>query len=352
MSENKKRITSPDILPEDARYDLALRPGQLSDFVGQQKMRENLDVFIAAARGRREPLDHTLFSGPPGLGKTTLAYIVAHEMSVTIKATSGPSLERPGDLAGLLTNLGYADIFFIDEIHRLNRVVEEYLYGAMEDFHIDVITGEGPGANSVRLKLEPFTLIGATTRSGLLTAPLRSRFGITMRLDYYSPEDLARIIRRSAGILNIRITPEGALEIARRSRGTPRVANRLLRRVRDYAEVAGEQEITCDFTVKALNRMDVDSSGLDEMDKRILETIIHKFSGGPVGLKTISLAVSEETDTLEELYEPFLVREGYLHRTTRGRCATPRAYRYFNLQPPTGGEPGPPGGLFNDVTSP
>jgi len=334
MADERIDLTVPEPLPEDTRYDIALRPETFQDFVGQSKIKDNLNVFIEAARGRGDPLDHTLFSGPPGLGKTTLAHIVSGAMGVKIKATSGPAVEKPGDLAGLLTNLGRSDILFIDEIHRLNRTVEEYLYGAMEDFHIDIMTGDGPRANAVRLKLEPFTLIGATTRSGLLTAPLRSRFGITLRLDYYPPEELAVIIRRSAGILGVSIPPESAAEIARRSRGTPRIANRLLRRVRDFAQVSGTKEIKPDLTISALNRLDVDRFGLDEMDKRILETIIQKFSGGPVGLKTLSVAVGEETDTLEEIYEPFLVREGYLERTSKGRRVTLRAYQHLNFPAP------------------
>ncbi|MFA5393011.1 MAG: Holliday junction branch migration DNA helicase RuvB [Candidatus Ratteibacteria bacterium] len=333
----KKRIdlTAPDTLPEDTKYDIALRPISLDDFIGQDKLKRNLKIFIQAATERKDPLDHTLFSGPPGLGKTTLAHIIAAEMGVKVKATSGPAIERPGDLAGLLTNLGRSDIIFIDEIHRLNHTVEEYLYGAMEDFHIDIMTGDGPRANSIRLTLEPFTLIGATTRAGLLTAPLRSRFGINLRLDYYPSDNLAAIVRRSAGILKVEISEGASGEIARRSRGTPRIANRLLRRVRDFAQVSGAKIIQQELVVSALDSMDVDRFGLDEMDKRILEVIIHKFSGGPVGVKTLSVAVGEEVDTLEEIYEPFLVREGYLERTPKGRRATPRAYQHLNLKIPT-----------------
>lgn len=342
MNRPPPDVIRPEPLPEDLRYDLALRPASFADFVGQDKIRDNLGVFVTAARGREEPLDHTLFFGPPGLGKTTLAHIVAAEMQVGIKATSGPSIERPGDLAGLLTNLAAGDVLFIDEIHRVNRVVEEYLYGAMEDFHIDIVTGDGPRANSVRLKLEPFTLVGATTRSGLLSAPFRSRFGISLRLDYYAPAELSRIVRRSAGILGVSVGEPAAALIAARSRGTPRVANRLLRRVRDFAQVESLAALDPDFTVAALDRLDVDPLGLDDMDKKILETIMHKFSGGPVGLKTLALAVGEEADTLEEIYEPFLVREGFLLRTPRGRQATRRAYAHFGAEPPpeAGAAPG------------
>ncbi|MFH0797679.1 MAG: Holliday junction branch migration DNA helicase RuvB [Candidatus Omnitrophota bacterium] len=337
MAKERVRVvdlTKPETLSEDTKYDIALRPGNFGDFIGQGKIKENLKVFIEAAKERNDPLDHTLFFGPPGLGKTTMAHIIANEMGVKIKATSGPAIERPGDLAGLLTNLERADVLFIDEIHRLSRVVEEYLYGAMEDFHIDIMTGDGPRANAIRLNLKPFTLLGATTRSGLLTAPFRSRFGITLRLDYYPAEELSAIVKRSAKIMGVTVEEGAAEEIARRSRGTPRIANRLLRRVRDFAQVSKARIIQRDLTISALNRLDVDRFGLDEMDKRILEVIIHKFSGGPVGLKTLSVAVSEETDTLEEIYEPFLVREGYLERTSKGRRVTVRAYQHLDLPVP------------------
>lgn len=327
-------LTKPEILPGDTKYDIALRPSSFGDFIGQGKIKENLKVFIAAAKERKDPLDHTLFFGPPGLGKTTLAHIIANEMGVKIKATSGPAVERPGDLAGLLTNLEQSDVLFIDEIHRLSRVVEEYLYGAMEDFHIDIMTGDGPRANAIRLNLKPFTLLGATTRSGLLTAPLRSRFGITLRLDYYPADELSAIVKRSAKLMGVTVEDGATEEIARRSRGTPRIANRLLRRIRDFAQVSKAKIIQHDLTISALNRLDVDRFGLDEMDKRILEVIIHKFSGGPVGLKTLSVAVGEETDTLEEIYEPFLVREGYLERTPKGRRVTVRAYQHLDLPVP------------------
>jgi len=327
-------LTKPETLPEDTKYDIALRPSSFGDFIGQGKIKENLKVFIEAAKERKDPLDHTLFFGPPGLGKTTLAHIIANEMGVKIKATSGPAVERPGDLAGLLTNLERSDVLFIDEIHRLSRVVEEYLYGAMEDFHIDIMTGDGPRANAIRLNLKPFTLLGATTRSGLLTAPLRSRFGITLRLDYYPADELSAIVKRSAKLMGVTVEDGATEEIARRSRGTPRIANRLLRRIRDFAQVSKAKIIQHDLTISALNRLDVDRFGLDEMDKRILEVIIHKFSGGPVGLKTLSVAVGEETDTLEEIYEPFLVREGYLERTPKGRRVTVRAYQHLDLPVP------------------
>ena len=334
MAKEREELIRPETLPDDLRYDIALRPERFDDFIGQEKVKENLGVFITATLKRRDPLDHTLFSGPPGLGKTTLAHIISQELGVKIKATTGPAIERPGDLAGLLTNLGRSDVLFIDEIHRLNRTVEESLYGAMEDFHIDIVTGDGPRANSIRLQIEPFTLIGATTRSGLLSAPLRSRFGITLRLDYYQAAELARIVQRSARILRVEVSNEAAAEIARRSRGTPRIANRLLRRVRDFAQVDGAPSIQADLAMQALDRLDVDRHGLDEMDKRILEVIISKFSGGPVGIKTLAVAVGEEPDTLEEVYEPFLVREGYLERTLKGRRSTLRAYQHLGLEPP------------------
>ncbi len=324
-------LITPDHLSEDDEIEISLRPHKLSDFIGQEKVKENLAIFIEAAKQRGEALDHVLLYGPPGLGKTTLALILSRELGVDIKSTSGPVLERPGDLAGLLTNLQEKDVLFIDEIHRVNSVVEEYLYSAMEDFHIDIIIDKGPSARSVQLNLEPFTLVGATTRAGLLTAPMRARFGVVLRMDYYFPEELFTIIIRSAKILNIEIEKEGAMEIARRSRGTPRIANRLLRRVRDFAQVLAENKITKAVADDALKRLDVDSKGLDDMDKRILLTIIEKYQGGPVGLNTIAVAVSEESDTIEEVYEPFLIQQGFIKRTSRGRMVTQIAYEHFGL---------------------
>jgi Holliday junction DNA helicase RuvB len=327
-----QRVTVPDRLEDELEYDLTLRPSRFDEFVGQEKIKENLKIFIEAAKRRKESLDHVLFYGPPGLGKTTLANIIAREMEADIKATSGPVLERPGDLAGILTNLGEKQVLFIDEIHRLNHVVEEHLYPAMEDFKFDVMIDRGPAARSVKLSLHPFTLIGATTRAGLLTSPLRARFGVVGRLDFYQPEDLYKIVLRSARILEITITEEGALEIARRSRGTPRVANRLLRRVRDYAQVKAKGEIDKDVAHDALSMLDVDELGLDEMDKKIMEVIIHKFKGGPVGINTLAVAVGEEGETIEEIYEPFLIQEGLLNRTPRGRTATELAYKHLGIQ--------------------
>ena len=313
-------------------YDLTLRPSRFDEFVGQEKIKENLKIFIEAAKRRKEALDHVLFYGPPGLGKTTLANIIAREMGASIKTTSGPVLERPGDLAGILTNLGEKEVLFIDEIHRLNHVVEEHLYPAMEDFKFDVMIDKGPAARSVKLSLHPFTLIGATTRAGLLTSPLRARFGVVGRLDFYQPEDLYKIVLRSAKILDIEITEEGATEIAKRSRGTPRVANRLLRRVRDYAQVKAKGKIDKNVAHDALLMLDVDQLGLDEMDKKIMEVIIHKFKGGPVGINTLAVAVGEEGETIEEIYEPFLIQEGLLNRTPRGRTATELAYKHLGIK--------------------
>jgi len=326
-----QRITVPDRLEDELEYDLTLRPTRFDEFVGQVKIKENLKIFIEAAKRRKEALDHVLFYGPPGLGKTTLANIIAKEMGANIKATSGPVLERPGDLAGILTNLGEKEVLFIDEIHRLNHVVEEHLYPAMEDFKFDVMIDKGPAARSVKLSLHPFTLIGATTRAGLLTSPLRARFGVVGRLDFYQPEDLYKIVLRSAKILDISITEEGATEIARRSRGTPRVANRLLRRVRDFAQVKAKGKIDKNVAHDALLMLDVDELGLDEMDKKIMEVIIYKFKGGPVGINTLAVAVGEEGETIEEIYEPFLIQEGLLNRTTRGRTATELAYKHLGI---------------------
>jgi Holliday junction DNA helicase RuvB len=331
MEENIN-IRKDIITPNDKEFEKQLRPLSFSDFKGQKQVIENLVVFVTAAKQRGESLDHVLLHGPPGLGKTTLATIIANELQVNLRVTSGPVLDKPGDLAGLLTNLQEGDVLFIDEIHRLSPVVEEYLYSAMEDFQIDIMIDKGPSARSVQLTLNNFTLIGATTRSGLLTSPLRARFGIKFHLEYYDHEILTCIVKRSAGILNIRIDEEAAVEIARRSRGTPRIANALLRRVRDFAQVKGSGEIDIDITRYSLKALNIDQHGLDEMDNRILSVIIDKFSGGPVGLNTISTAVGEESGTIEEVYEPFLIKEGYLKRTPRGREATEHAYKHLGKQ--------------------
>ena len=334
----RPEITTPDALPEEASTEASLRPSRLDEFVGQEQVKESLQIAIDAAKQRGEPLDHALFFGPPGLGKTTLAILIARELGVSIRTSSGPVLEKPGDLVGLLTTLKSRDVFFIDEIHRLRPVLEEFLYPAMEDYRVDVRIAEGPHAQTIPVNLEPFTLIGASTRYGMLTPPMRARFGLVERLGYYPTEDLQKIVLRSAGILSVAIDPEGAQEIARRSRGTPRVANRLLRRVRDYAQVRADGTITQPVAKDALARLNVDEYGLDDMDARILKTSIEKFEGGPVGLSTIAVAVGEDAGTLEEVYEPFLIQQGYLQRTPRGRAATAAAYRHFGYTAPPEGQ--------------
>ena len=328
------RIVTAAHAEEDAQYEAGLRPRLLDEYIGQDRVRENLQVAIAAAKQRSEPLDHVLLHGPPGLGKTTLAYVIGNEMGVLVRATSGPAIEKPGDLVGIVTNLGAGDVLFIDEIHRMSPVVEEILYPALEDYEVDIIIGQGPSARTVKMRLERFTLIGATTRTGLLTSPLRSRFGIVHRLEFYAPADLEEIVRRSAKILDVPIEEAAAGEIARRSRGTPRIANRLLRRVRDYAQVRAAGTITLDVAHAGLKLLEVDENGFDEVDRKLLRTIIDKFGGGPVGLGTIAAAISEEKDAIEDIYEPYLIQIGFLDRTPRGRVATPRAYSYFGLDAP------------------
>ncbi|MBI2797367.1 MAG: Holliday junction branch migration DNA helicase RuvB [Gemmatimonadetes bacterium] len=340
----RAEITTPEEIADESAVELSLRPQRLAEFIGQDKVKESLRIYIEAARARREPLDHTLFFGPPGLGKTTLAELIARELGVNIRATSGPALEKPGDLVGTLTNLREGDILFIDEIHRLRPVIEEFLYPAMEDYKIDIRLSEGPKAQTITMNVEKFTLIGATTRLGMLTAPMRGRFGIEQRLNYYAASDLEQIVRRTAEVINVRIDEGGTVELARRSRGTPRVANRLLRRVRDFAQVKADGVITNAVCMQALELLDVDEFGLDDMDARVLKTIIEKFDGGPVGIGTIAAAVGEDASTIEEVYEPFLVQNGFLQRTPRGRMATAQAYRHFGFTPARPDEPQP--GLF------
>ncbi|MBI2066445.1 MAG: Holliday junction branch migration DNA helicase RuvB [Deltaproteobacteria bacterium] len=329
-----ERNLSPVPLEEDRQIEASLRPRNFREYIGQPKIKEKLTIFIEATKKRKESLDHALFYGPPGLGKTSLAHVIASELGVSIKSTSGPVIERPGDLAAILTNLEPHEVLFIDEIHRLNSVVEEILYPAMEDYKLDILVGQGPSAKTIKLDLPPFTLIGATTRAGLLTSPLRDRFGISCRLDFYEPEELSQICLRSAKILNVPLTEDGAFEIARRSRGTPRIVNRLLRRIRDFADVKGSGHVDRKTAENALRLLEVDEKGFDQMDRKILETVIEKFGGGPVGVETLSSAISEEKETIEDMYEPFLIQNGYLNRTPRGRVATPLAYKHLGIPYP------------------
>jgi len=334
------RLITADTSGDDGSFDLSLRPKVLTEYVGQSKVKENLKVFISAAKGRGESLDHVLFYGPPGLGKTTLAHIIAAEMGVNIKSTSGPVIEKPGDLAAVLTNLEQGDVLFIDEIHRLSPVVEEILYPAMEDYQLDIMIGQGPSARTIKLDIPRFTLVGATTRAGLLSSPFRDRFGVLSRLEFYTHEELSTIVTRSAGILGVQIDASGAAEIARRSRGTPRIANRLLRRVRDFAEVDGDGTISLKMADQALGRLEVDKQGFDQMDRLLLETIIDKFSGGPVGLDTLAAAIGEEKDTIEDVIEPYLLQQGFINRTPRGRVATHLAYSHLGRTPGAATQPG------------
>ncbi|HEY0825019.1 MAG TPA: Holliday junction branch migration DNA helicase RuvB [Ramlibacter sp.] len=339
---DKRVVSAAPVSPAEEAMERALRPKGLAEYVGQAKTREQLEIFIGAARKRGEALDHVLLFGPPGLGKTTLSHIIANELGVNLRSTSGPVLEKPKDLAALLTNLERNDVLFIDEIHRLSPVVEEILYPALEDYQIDLMIGEGPAARSIKLDLQPFTLVGATTRAGMLTNPLRDRFGIVARLEFYTPEELTRIVHRSAGLLQAPIDAEGAAEIAKRSRGTPRIANRLLRRVRDYADVKGTGRIDREIAQKALAMLDVDPQGFDVMDRKLLEAVIHRFDGGPVGLDNVAASIGEERDTIEDVIEPYLIQQGYQQRTPRGRVATMAAYRHLGVTPPR-----PEGGLFD-----